>query len=561
MDGPDYRVAISIVDDTVGILALAVWLALATGVPANAQQPHTIAIPSPVPAFTPAPLADHTFGEPVTNSYSGDQTTKLNPGSLTKTHVQFDNGVLEPGGARAGIEISNTDANTQYHAITIGSNAEIRVTDNFAAGISTENNQGNLQVLNQGAIAIRTSMQPGIGIRAVMKASPANILLVNKGRIELTGFTQPPSISIGNSGLVLGGLNKAATPHDFTNYSHKVELFNMPGGSLIATGPYNGRINGLKAETGSGHLTRMVNYATGVIRIEGQEARGISAQSLWGASQAHNFGTISMNGRGAVGLHAGNCAPWPVIDNGCHQQLAEIIPNRTSNVPGDVYARNYSGGSITTRPRTVSDIGHRRAYGVYARNSMAGRTFAINEGTIDTEGIASHGVFASGYDVDRDLNDTRYPNIPDYPDTSHHDSVSVINTGTITTNGEAAHGIRAEHHRGGNITVSNSGNIAATSLHSLRAESTHSMGISVAANNDAVPGPGCSTAAGGPVDSAVACADIYRVGEVVVTNKEASELRRELPKPPTSESISSARAVMSRSPTRDTSTPQISAYA
>ena len=474
-------------------------------------------VPSSTPVFTAAPDEDHRFGQPVTHAYSGDHTSTLDPGDHNRTHVEYDDGTLEPATGTAGINITNKNAGSEYHAITIGDSAEVTARGSVAANITTEGNTGNLWILNQGSVTLDSA---GIGIRAVMKASPANILLVNDGEITLNGLTTAPDLAQSNHRLVVGGLNKAAEPHDFSNYSHKVELFNMPGGQLIATGPYNKRVDGLKCETGSGHLTRLVNYAEGQIRIEGEGARGISAQSLWGASQGLNFGSIEINGLYAIGLWAGNCAPWPFENNGCHGNLDEIVPDRTSNVPGDVYARNYSDASITTRATTRTDDRrrHRHGYGIIARSSMSGRVFAINQGTIDTEGKWSHGIYAYGYDNDRDLDDTSYPDIPDYPDTSEHDGVHVENTGTISTDGEAAHGIRAEHYRGGEIKVFNTGNILATSKYSTNAESSYSAGISIAGMGGDVPGPGCETAAGDPVDPDIVCKNVYRIGDVVVWN-------------------------------------------
>ncbi len=474
-------------------------------------------VPSSTPVFTAAPDEDHRFGQPVTHAYSGDHTSTLDPGDHNRTHVEYDDGTLEPATGTAGINITNKNAGSEYHAITIGDSAEVTARGSVAANITTEGNTGNLWILNQGSVTLDSA---GIGIRAVMKASPANILLVNDGEITLNGLTTAPDSAQSNHRLVVGGLNKAAEPHDFSNYSHKVELFNMPGGQLIATGPYNKRVDGLKCETGSGHLTRLVNYAEGQIRIEGEGARGISAQSLWGASQGLNFGSIEINGLYAIGLHTGNCAPWPFENNGCHGNLDEIVPDRTSNVPGDVYARNYSDASITTRATTRTDDTrrHRHGYGIIARSSMSGRVFAINQGTIDTEGKWSHGIYAYGYDNDRDLDDTSYPDIPDSPDTSEHDGVHVENTGTISTDGEAAHGIRAEHYRGGEIKVFNTGNILATSKYSTNAESSYSAGISIAGMGGDVPGPGCETAAGDPVDPDIVCKNVYRIGDVVVWN-------------------------------------------
>lgn len=474
-------------------------------------------VSSPTPAFTPAPEEDHVFDQPVTHSYSGDYASTLDPGDHTRTHVKYDDGTLEPATGTAGIAIANKNAGTEYHAITIGDSAAIKASGSVAANITTEGNSGNLRILNQGSVTLDSA---GIGIRAVMKASPANIRLVNDGDITLNGLTAVPDSAQSNHRLVVGSLNKAAEPHDFLNYSHKVELFNMPDGQLIATGPYNERVDGLKAETGSGHLTRLVNYAEGVIRIEGEGARGISAQSLWGASQGLNFGSIEINGLFAIGLHTGNCSPWPFANNGCHGALDEIVPDRSSFVPGDVYARNYSNASITTRANTRTDDTrpHRHGYGISARTQNAGRVIAINEGTIDTEGRRSHGIYAYGYHNRRDLDDDTYPDIPDYPDTWEHDGVHVVNTGTITTDGEEAHGIRAEHHRGGEIRVFNTGNVLATSKHSRAAESTWSAGISIAAMGADVPGPGCETAAGDPVDPDVDCASVYRVGNVLVRN-------------------------------------------
>ena len=217
-----------------------------------------------------------------------------------------------------------------------------------------------------------------------------------------------------------------------------------------------------------GHLTRLVNYAGGVIEIEGDNSRGLSSQTVWGASQVHNYGSVQVKGAFAIGVHVGNCAPWPYLNNRCHDVLDEVLPNRTTNLPGDVYARNYKGASIVTRvsSRPNSSRRNRRTYGIRSRANMAGRTFAINEGTIDTEGKEGHGILAYGYANGADLDDETYPLLPDYPDTSDQDAVLATNTGVIVTNGEAAHGIFATHYRGGDVKVFNTGDISTTSVYS-----------------------------------------------------------------------------------------------
>ena len=63
-------------------------------------------------------------------------------------------------------------------------------------------------------------------------------------------------------------------------------------------------MDGLHVETGSGHLSRLINYGT--IDITGAKSRGLSAQTLWGATQSHNFGSVKVTGRAAVG-----CMPEP----------------------------------------------------------------------------------------------------------------------------------------------------------------------------------------------------------------------------------------------------------
>ena len=271
---------------------------------------EVVSLPDPSPAFTPNPDADHTLEWPVSHSYTGDYAQTLDPGIQTKTHVLFDNGTLTPPAGEKGINISNTSSSDD-HGITVGSNAEINVTKSFATSIVTQSNQGDLRIVNRGTINLS---QYGRGLHASMRNAPSNVRLVNYGAIKLDGPTaEPQDVGTEKPHLVNVHILRAGAPHEFADYSHSAELINMPNASLIATGTYNGftsqwpkqmrnngSMGGLKVEAGGGHLARVVNY--GKIEIEATGARGLWAYGLWGAAQAHNFGTITMSGLLSYGI-------------------------------------------------------------------------------------------------------------------------------------------------------------------------------------------------------------------------------------------------------------------
>ena len=486
-----------------------------------------VSLPAPLPAFTPNPDANHTVGQPASHSYTGDHVQTLDPGIHAQTHVLFNNGTLTPPAGKKGINISNTNS-SDYHAITIGSNAEINVTKAFATGIVTRNNEDNLRIINRGAINLS---QAGRGLHAAMRDAPGNVRLVNYGTIALDGPTaEPEDVWTTKPHLVNAHILRAGAPHEFDGYSHFAELINMPDASLVATGTYNGytsqwpnqmrnngSMGGLKTEAGGGHLGRVINY--GKIEIEATGARGLWAYGLWGAVQAHNSGTITMRGVSSAGIRVVNCAPYPFDSNGCHAALSEIVPD-PDTTPGDVYARNYPTGVITILPSTRKDDTrvHRKAYGIFAYSKTTGRVFAINEGAVSTTGQNSHGIYARGYGNSRDQNDADFPDIPDYPDTSDHDAIYVANTGTITTTGEAAHGVHAKHSRGGQITVLNLMTTTAgtQSQGTITAKGDNSAGIFVHAPVGSVPVSTCSTADNDFPDAS--CQRVAVVSSVKVVN-------------------------------------------
>ena len=484
-------------------------------------------LPDPVPAFTPNPDADHTPGRPVSHSYTGDHVQTLDPGVWTETHVSFDNGTLTPPDGRRGVNISNAHP-SDAHAITIGSNAEINVTKAFATSIITRNNKGDVRIVNRGTINLP---ETGRGLHAAMQNAPGNARLVNYGTIKLDGPTaEPEEVWTTKPHLLNAHMLRAGAPHDFVDYGHSAELINMPDASLIATGTYNGitskwpakmrnngSMGGLKTEAGGGHLGRVINH--GKIDIEATAGRGLWAYGLWGAAQAHNFGTVTMSGLSSQGIRVVNCAPYPFDENGCHQALNEIITD-PDGTPGDVYARNYPTGVVTTLPSTREGDTrtHRKAYGILAYSKTAGRVFAINEGAISTAGKNSHGIYARGYGNARDQN-VNYPHIPDYPDTSDHDAIYAANTGAITTDGTAAHGIDAEHARGGQITVLNLKTTTTTGKQSrgtITTEGKNSAGIFVHAPAGAVPVSTCNTADSNSPDAS--CERVVVVSSVEIVN-------------------------------------------
>ncbi len=451
-------------------------------------------LPEPDPAFRPAPATNHDPLTPATHFIDGDHLQTVNPGVHNDTHLSFHGTATLPE-RHHGIEIVNRAAASGGHSILIGKNAVVRVQSAWAVGFITGGNAGDLVAVNRGHLEVHGS---GRGIRAVSHNGSGNIRIVNYGTIQVTGFADEsrgrPDIR-----LVVASINKGAAPHDPT---HFVEAINMPAGQLIATGDFNGRTDGLKAETGGSQLTRMINY--GRIDLSGAEARGISAQSLWGHAQGYNFGQITVQGNTAMGLHADNCAPWPLPGNRCHDALHEIVPNEAKRVPGDVYARNYEYGTIAAR-------GGRRAFGIQTFNTQAGRIFAINEGDLTVAGSRwGHGIWAEGFFLARRHAPKDMEQVPWYPDTSHHDAIYAANTGRIHADSEEAHGIHAIHHRSGSIAASNAGTI--------NVQGPAAVGILASALGAMVPAPSCPTLADGTLPDSLCAHRIYRVGHVEVRN-------------------------------------------
>ena len=387
-----------------------------------------------------------------TQTLSGDFTTTRTPSQSYDTSFHHVAGTIDTTARQGANAIAyDAPANSGTHMITTREGTDLRIKGGngvLLRAFDTEDGEpDDIAILNRADIDVDWR---GIALKAVSNGAH-NIRIVNYGDITLTGPEAPPTGRTPNLRLITASIHKGKGPRDFDftdgedGATRFLDLVNMPEGKLIATGDHNGRIDGLKFETGSGHLGRIINY--GEIDLQGPDSRALSAQTLWGESEAHNLGRIEVDGAGTAGIHAGTCAPWAQT-GGCHQGLDDHVINPVYLAPGDAYGHNYQGASITM-------TGGRDSIGMRTRAQQGGRGYAINEGSIVTGGEGSHGIHAISY---TDLLD----NIHLAPDTRNHDFVYVdnSNTGTIETSGDNAHGIFAAHYRGSRVVAGNSGRIS-----------------------------------------------------------------------------------------------------
>ena len=410
-----------------------------------------LTLPTPSPAFSLHPVRDYTITLPITDSYSGDRVTPLNPETASDpdvaTHVYYDAGkITVPSGTLALNFRNHSDEKKQAYAATFTETAEIEVTNAFAINIITYGNTGDLMLVNKGAIQI---LEWGIGLRPISRGS-GNAYSANYGTIQINSSTGKLVRAISAQ------IGKRPAPHDDT---HIAESINLSSGSVLITGP-EGRQDGLFVETG-GHFARSINYGT--IDVAGDDSRAVVAQTLWGAAQTHNTGRVTARGRHSDGIHSETCAAWPG-EPGCHGVLEEIIPRPHTNAAGPAYARNYRDGVIETMGI--------RSHGIMVAVKYSGQAYGINEGTVSTIGDMSSGILAfahwiHGFEVTpfHDLLDRRsgsptegFIMLP--PDPIGETRLTyAANTGQITTRGGDASGLRAHHGLGGKIEIANSGRI------------------------------------------------------------------------------------------------------
>ena len=439
---------------------------------------------------------------PTNDNLSSTGTTTFGADSTSVTHVYYKEGRYQPPENKGGFSFSNGESMNPKEAyiVTIGADATVVTTNGNPVNIVLYGDSGDATAINYGTL----EMRGGRGLRAI-SVGPGSARVVNYGTVTFIGPTSEPTGQRPGSRLLVVSVNKGMPPHDTT---HMAEAINY--GMMMSTGEFNGRIDGLKGETGGGHLTRMINYGT--IDLHGTKSRGLSAQTAWGGTQSHNFGTITVNGRLGFGVYAGSCAPW-VVRGGCHRDPDEVIQNRVDGVPGDAYARNYESGSIQTgdKYRTATGNEGRATVGLRVRVLNAGKGFAINEGTILTHTKQSAGISLWGYGSRTD-----FEFLP--PNTSMLDSLYAFNSGSVTTNGDDSHGIRAVHQRGAAIDIINSGD------GSIITEGSNSPGMYAFSSGKEVVVVDCiATWDGSPFTGArEQCERTHRGGPVTVTTSAES---------------------------------------
>ena len=408
----------------------------------------TVGIPDPSPAFSPYPVRDYTITLPITDRYSGDRGTPLNPETASDpavaTHVYYDAGTITVPSGTSALNFTNSPGEQKKaYAATFTETAAINVTNTNAVHIVTHGNTDDLMLVNKGAIQIS---ERGIGLRALSRGT-GNTYAANYGTVEISNSTDKTIRGIANQ------IDKNAAPHDDT---HVAESINLSNGSIRITGD-EGRQDGLFVECG-GQFARSINYGT--VDVEGVSSRAVVAQTLWGAAQTHNTGMVTTRGRGSDGIHSETCAAWK-DGEGCHRVLEEIKPRPKTNAAGAAYARNYRSGVIETMGL--------RSHGIAVVVKHSGQAYGINEGTISTTGDRSLGILAYCYRV-RGFDTTPFSGLFDQrslekfrvlpPDPIGQTRLTyAANTGQITTGGEDASGLRAHHGLSGKIDIANSGRI------------------------------------------------------------------------------------------------------
>lgn len=419
----------------------------------NVRFSDNLILPTPSPDFSPYPVRDYTITLPITDSHSGDRVTPLNPATAsepnTSTHVYYDAGTITVPPGTSALNFTNKK---KAYAATFTETAKINVTSANAVNIVTHGNTGDLMLVNKGMIEISTR---GIGLRTVSRGS-GNAYSANYGNVEINNSTDKTIRGIANQ------IDKNAAPHDDT---HVAESINLSSGSILITGD-EGRQDGLFVECG-GSFARSINY--GAIDVAGDDSRAVVAQTLWGAAQTHNTGSVTTRGSGGSdGIHSETCAAY-YNDEGCHRIQEEIKPRPKTNAAGPAYARNYRTGVIST-------IG-RNSHGIMVVVKKSGQAYGINEGTVSTTGLRSSGILAFAYPV-RGFNTTPFRDLlalrsrlekfrllPLDP-IGQTRLAYAANTGQITTRGEDAVGLRAHHGLSGKVEIANSGRIETSGIRS-----------------------------------------------------------------------------------------------
>ena len=423
----------------------------------NVRFSDNLILPNPSPAFSPYPVRDYTITLPITDSFSGDRVTPLNPATASDpdvaTHVYYDAGTITVPSGTSALHFANQPGNKKKsYAVTFTETARIDVTNANAVNIVTHGNIDDLMLVNKGMIEISTR---GIGFRTVSRGS-GNTYSANYGTVEINNSTDKTIRGIANQ------IDKNAAPHDDT---HVAESINLSSGSILITGD-EGRQDGLFVECG-GSFARSINYGT--IDVAGDDSRAVVAQTLWGAAQTHNTGSVTTRGSsGSDGIHSETCAAY-YNDEGCHRIQEEIKPRPKTNAAGPAYARNYRMGVIST-------IG-RNSHGIGVVVKKSGQAYGINEGTVSTTGLRSSGILAFAYPV-RGFNTTPFRDLLALrsrlekfrllpPDPIGETRLTyAANTGQITTRGEDAVGLRAHHGLSGKVEIANSGRIETSGIRS-----------------------------------------------------------------------------------------------
>ena len=423
----------------------------------NVRFSDNLILPNPSPAFSPYPVRDYTITLPITDSFSGDRVTSLNPETASDsdvaTHVYYDAGTITvPSGTSALHFVNQSGNKKKSYAVTFTETARINVTNANAVNIVTHGNIDDLMLVNKGMIEISTR---GIGLRTVSRGS-GNTYSANYGTVEINNSTDKTIRGIANQ------IDKNAAPHDDT---HVAESINLSSGSILITGD-EGRQDGLFVECG-GSFARSINY--GAIDVAGDDSRAVVAQTLWGTAQTHNTGSVTTRGSGGSdGIHSETCAAY-YNNEGCHRIQEEIKPRPKTNAAGPAYARNYRMGVIST-------IG-RNSHGIGVVVKKSGQAYGINEGTVSTTGLRSSGILAFAYPV-RGFNTTPFRDLLALrsrlekfrllpPDPIGETRLTyTANTGQITTRGEDAVGLRAHHGLSGKVEIANSGRIETSGIRS-----------------------------------------------------------------------------------------------
>ncbi|ESQ75909.1 autotransporter outer membrane beta-barrel domain-containing protein [Asticcacaulis sp. AC402] len=377
---------------------------------------------------------------------------------------------------------------------------------------------GEVKATNSGTITTEGAQAFGIYAESVgggggnggnITGSGGEVQSVLKTAVQLTdgGKGDTFSIAIGGLGGSIGDggavtVTNSGTVQTLGDGSHAIFAHSIGGGGGNGGAGSPGRISigGQGASSGDGGVVTVTN--SGSILTQGAIARGIFAQSVGGGggtggatsfsddsfssddslreTVVNSFGQVTGGGAGLLSLIKSFKKPEYGIGiggfGGAGGDGGAVIVSNTGTIGTSgtlshaIFAQSVGGGGGTGGEGTIGKLGHTVASGPGGSGGDGGDVSVTNAGDIMTTGFGAMGIFAQsvggggGVAGDTSLGITGLANVPgvgDYRDYGglalnpvsgdggDGGNVTVSNTGNITTLGAGAVGIFAESIGGG----------------------------------------------------------------------------------------------------------------